>query len=942
MATVYLAHDLKHDRPVALKVLHPELAAALGPERFQREIRFAARLQHPHILSVYDSGEAAGRLWFTMPYVEGESLRDRLRRGGALPLDDALRVAREAAEALGYAHEHGVVHRDVKPENILLTRDGNTLVADFGIARAVGPEAGEQLTATGISIGTPAYMSPEQAAGAPDIDGRSDLYSLGCVLYEMLSGEPPFTGDTPQSVIAKRFSEPPPSLAKLVGRVPPAVEDAVTRALSREPRDRFATAGELAAALAAPYAGSAVRRHRSRRPIVVTGMLALGLLLTAGVAVGAWYPRHSRRVEATRWATDTAIPLLRVLVDSGMWDTAYIVARKAQAIVPADSALAALWPRLSDTATISTDPAGARVRWMRYAATPGDSGELLGATPLIAARLPHRISRLRLEKEGYRPLELGIWPAFPMRGTFALSSDRDTAMAMVRVAGGATELNLPGLEQLDSLALGDYLIGRYEVTNRQYKAFVDAGGYARRELWREPFTTGGRALAWSDAIARFVDKTARPGPASWEGGTYPSGQADYPVTGVSWYEAAAYAAYAGAELPTIYHWSRAAFTWAGAAIVPESNFGKGGIAPVGQYRGVGPFGTADMAGNAREWCYNATGSERYILGGGWNDPTYAFNDAYAQDPMDRSATNGFRLAKYLTDRNVATAGRPIVRAFRDFAKEQPVSDQVFAVYRRMYDYDHTQLNAVVDTAREETDDWTREKVYFDAAYNRERVAAYLYIPKHGKPPYQTVVFFPGSDAIHESSSKDLTTWIFDFIVRSGRVVVHPIYKSTYERQDSLRSDYPDESNFYKEHVIAWAKDMRRTIDYLETRPDIDTARVAYYGASWGGYLGGLMPAVEPRFKAVVLLVAGLEYQRGQPEVEPINFLPRITIPVLMLNGQYDHYFPVETAQRPMFRLLGTPPDRKRQVIVEGGHFVPRTELVRETLGWLDRYLGPVQ
>src|SRR3954471_12052481 len=620
MATVYLAHDLKHDRPVALKVLHPELAAALGPERFQREIRFAARLQHPHILSVYDSGDGAGRLWFTMPYVEGESLRDRLRQGGALPLDDALRVAREAAEALGYAHEHGVVHRDVKPENILLTRDGNTLVADFGIARAVGPEAGEQLTATGISIGTPAYMSPEQAAGAPDIDGRSDLYSLGCVLYEMLTGEPPFTGDTPQSVLAKRFSEPPPSLAKLGGRVPPAVGDAVTRGMSREPRDRFATAGEFAAALAAPYAGSAVRGRRARRPLVVTGMLALGLLLTVGIAVGAWYPGHNRRAEAERWAADSAIPLLRVLVDSGMWDSAYIVARKAQAIAPADSALASLWPRLSDTATIVTDPPGARVRWTRYAAPPGDSGELLGTAPLIGARLPHRISRLRLEKEGYRPLELGIWPAFPMRGTFALTSDRDTAMAMVRVAGGATELNLPGLEQLDSLALGDYLIGRYEVTNRQYKAFVDAGGYARRELWREPFSTGGRALGWSDAMARFVDKTGRHGPASWEGGTYSSGQADYPVIGVSWYEAAAYATYAGGQLPTIYHWSRAAFTWAGAAIVPESNFGKGGIAPVGQYRGVGPSGTADMAGNAREWCYNQTGSERYILGGGWDDP----------------------------------------------------------------------------------------------------------------------------------------------------------------------------------------------------------------------------------------------------------------------------------------------------------------------------------
>jgi dienelactone hydrolase len=444
-------------------------------------------------------------------------------------------------------------------------------------------------------------------------------------------------------------------------------------------------------------------------------------------------------------------------------------------------------------------------------------------------------------------------------------------------------------------------------------------------------------------MARFTDRTGRPGPAGWEAGSYPEGQADHPVTGVSWYEAAAFAAFADADLPTIYHWSRAAFTWGGAGIVPLSNFSGRGPTPVGQHEGVGPFGTYDMAGNAREWCLNQSGPERYILGGGWNDQTYAFNDGYAQDPFDRSATNGFRLVKYLTDENLAIARRPIARLFRDFTKERPVSDQVFAAYRRMYDYDRTKLNAVVDTAREETDDWIREKVSFDAAYNGERMSAYLYLPKHSTPPYQVVVIFPGSNAIHErSSSKGITTRSFDFVVKSGRVVVHPIYKSTYERQDSLHSDYADQSNFYKDHVIAWAKDLRRTIDYLETRPDIDTAKVAYYGLSWGGYLGGLMPAIEPRFKAVVLLVAGLTFQQGQPEVEPINFLPRITIPVLMLNGQYDHYFPVETSQRPMFRLLGTPAEKKRQVISEGGHFVPRAQLVKETLDWLDRYLGPVK
>src|SRR5579864_6177 len=247
MATVYLAQDLKHKRPVALKVLHPELGASLGPERFQREIEFAARLQHPHILTVLDSGEAAGQLWFTMPYVEGESLRSRLRRERQLPVENALRIATETARALDYAHRHGVIHRDIKPENILLTRDGDTLVADFGIARALGGE--ERLTQTGMSVGTPAYMSPEQASGDQALDARTDVYSLGCVLYEMLVGEPPFTGPTAQAIILKRFTELVPSVRKARPSVPEGVDQAMQRALAPIPADRFASAAEFARAL---------------------------------------------------------------------------------------------------------------------------------------------------------------------------------------------------------------------------------------------------------------------------------------------------------------------------------------------------------------------------------------------------------------------------------------------------------------------------------------------------------------------------------------------------------------------------------------------------------------------------------------------------------------------------------------------------------------------
>jgi eukaryotic-like serine/threonine-protein kinase len=292
MATVFLAHDLRHKRPVALKVLHPELARTLGPERFQREIETVARLQHPHILTVHDSGESAGQLWFTMPFVEGESLRDRLKRERQLPVEDAVRIATDAARALQYAHDHGVIHRDIKPENLLLTTDGSTLVADFGIARALSAND-ERLTETGICVGTPAYMSPEQAAGERHLDARTDVYSLGTVLYEMLAGEPPFTGATAQSIIAKRLSGEVPRLHHARPSVPEGLEHAVTRALAPVAADRFASAAEFARALqAAPVSAAGAEQTRVRRRLPLAAMaLLIGLFVGLGVLF-AW--RRSR------------------------------------------------------------------------------------------------------------------------------------------------------------------------------------------------------------------------------------------------------------------------------------------------------------------------------------------------------------------------------------------------------------------------------------------------------------------------------------------------------------------------------------------------------------------------------------------------------------------------------------------------------------------------
>jgi serine/threonine protein kinase len=296
MATVFLARDLKHDRRVALKVFHPELAQVLGPERFLREIKLTAQLRHPHILPLYDSGAADGLLYYVMPYVEGESLRDRLTREKQLPLEDALRITHEAADALAYAHSHAVIHRDIKPENILL-ESGHAVVADFGIARAITLAGGTRLTETGMALGTPAYMSPEQSVGDETIDGRSDLYSLGCVLYEMLAGEPPITGPSVMAVLARKSVDTPPALRRLRSAVPEGVERAVTQALSVVPADRQRTALEFAEQLtgaatsvtAEPASAPAAPRRRHAPALVAVAALAI---VVAAVVLWRVIPRE--------------------------------------------------------------------------------------------------------------------------------------------------------------------------------------------------------------------------------------------------------------------------------------------------------------------------------------------------------------------------------------------------------------------------------------------------------------------------------------------------------------------------------------------------------------------------------------------------------------------------------------------------------------------------
>jgi dienelactone hydrolase len=520
----------------------------------------------------------------------------------------------------------------------------------------------------------------------------------------------------------------------------------------------------------------------------------------------------------------------------------------------------------------------------------------------------------------------------------------------VRVAGAETRAG----------RLADFYIDEYEVTNKEYKEFMKSGGYRDREWWKHEFIKDGKTLTFEEAMAEFVDQTGRPGPSTWLAGDYPEGQDDYPVSGVSWYEAAAYAAFVGKSLPTEFHWGLARgentplIKWprfgGNAVFVPFSNFNGKGSALIGSHQGVTSYGAYDMAGNVREWCWNETQKGRLIRGGAWDDNTYMFGNLSQAPPFDRSAKSGFRCALY-PDREIipeTAFGTVEFGETRDFSKEEPVDDSIFEFYKQQFSYDGTVVDARVESRDESSEDWIQEKITFDAVYGDERIIAYLFLPRKATPPYQTVVYFPSSSSRTQESSQDLAGYdefefFVSFVVKNGRAALFPVYKGTFERRVEFLAPIlmGDDSHQFTEYLVQVVKDFKRCIDYLETRPDIDSDKIAYYGLSWGGWLGAIIPAVEDRLAASVLVGGGLR-DTGRPEVHPFNYVTRVHTPTLMLNGKYDTLNLYETSIKPMFDLLATPDEHKELKLYETDHIPPRNESIKETLAWLDRYLGPVQ
>ncbi|HWA15606.1 MAG TPA: SUMF1/EgtB/PvdO family nonheme iron enzyme, partial [Gemmatimonadales bacterium] len=702
--------------------------------------------------------------------------------------------------------------------------------------------------------------------------------------------------------------------------------------LAKDPAARYPSAAEMRAALVALAAPLAVAPAH-RRLSAAVGVTLVALVLAAG---GWMYHRTERR----SWARERALPAAAALQQRYRWLAADQLLRQAGSWLPGDTTVARLQAEGEREIAVSSTPAGATVEIADYLA-PDTAWVTLGVTPIDHVRIPRGYFRWRLTPRGGAPQVTAPPTDSVMR--FALDSAAAAPAGSVWVPGGEYGDFIDFTGWIGPFHLPPVYVDRYEVTNREYQRFVDSGGYRKPEYWPGPFADEKRAVTWEEAMALFRDSSGRSGPSTWQGGHYQAGRGDYPVSGVSWFEALAYARWVGRSLPTMAQWYHMAPSEQMLYAILASNIGRDSLAPVGAFRGVGPYGTYDMGGNVREWVSNSyAGRRHFLLGGAWNSQPYLYSEPEALSPFDRSPENGVRTVLNLGPLLPEVAA-PVKVIDRDFAQARPASAEVFRTYQGMYAYDHTPLKAKLEGVARDSSGGRIEHVSFDAAYGHQRVPAYLFLPPRVHPPYQAVLFFPSARVLGIPDSRTLgDTAFFADIVRSGRAVLYPVYQGTYER--SLPDLVVGAAQEVELRVQRY-RDAARSLDYLASRGDIDSTRLAYLGVSMGAAEGVIYTTLlQDRLKAVLLLDGGFFLDQPSTGGDQVDFAPRLKRPVLMVNGRYDFSFSLDRAQLPLFRMLGTPAADKQHVILETPHDVSadRAGMKRATLAWLDRYLGRVE
>lgn len=701
----------------------------------------------------------------------------------------------------------------------------------------------------------------------------------------------------------------------------------------------------------------------SGRPLLVA--LASVPLLVGGMAAVAGLFDEELDVEGARRLLSEA----NELASQRRYAEAFALVERAGRVLAGDSTLAALREEVSVAVTVRTEPAGATVRALPITAPDPDTSaarETWGTAPIVDRTVPRVDHLVVATLDGHRPVERLLAPsrAYVNRPDVGHVSPLELSLSlepenagvppdMVRVPGGEYVITSPDMPTGLSATLDEFFIDRFEVTNEQYREFVAAGGYTKLEHWNE-FPPGADP---AELMADFVDRTGQPGPRGWSAGRYPEGEARYPVSGVSWYEAAAYAEFRGRALPTLHQWEKAArdgettgydgyvlpwgFVRGGEEVGHRSRSQATGPGPVDEHPfGISPYGAYAMAGNAKEWLANRYGDGRAATGGSWQDPLYLFSEVGEFDPKFASPALGFRTVWLDPDRRRVSRDQGLVTIEAPSTPGyEPVDSATYAALLSHYRYDAVPARAeIVETV--EAADWDRQHVEFDGPAG-ERLSAYLYLPRRALPPYQPIVYVPSVDAFVSGAAAEAEA-VLGPLIRRGRAVFVVVMKGMVGRENPPDYEPPPFSSVaFRDRMVLHATEMRLGIDYLETRDDIAIEDMAYVGLSFGAGSRLAFAAVDPRFRAVVLIGGGIDERMKPvlPEVDNVNFAPHIEAPTLMVHGRQDEEHPWLTRGRALWNLLREP---KQLVLLEGEGHLPRSEALIppiETL--LDETIGPV-
>jgi eukaryotic-like serine/threonine-protein kinase len=975
---VFLAEDLQLKRAVALKFLPAATSdSSAAGRRFRREARAAAALAHPNICAIHKIDAHDTREFIVMQYVEGETLAARLKKGKP-GLPAALELAAQIADALAEAHAHGVIHRDIKPSNIVVSETDQVSVLDFGLAKIqegersrrgeeeknAGHGPASNTTLSGVVMGTVSYMSPEQARGEK-VDFRTDIWSLGVCLYEMTAGKNPFLRENLAESFAAILSFEPP-----FDEFPPPLGALIGKTLRKNADERYRTANELLADLRALRSELSFEEQLRSRELslekprpqkfrpgakqIVAAALILSLL-----TIAAWFYRQNRNLSRAR----ENIAAVAALAKSDKTFEAYDLAREIQEYLPDDENLAELMPLVADQLSVRTEPAGAKVFLRRFQSDRNGKfpeREFVGETPLEGKRIARGQYLLYIEKEGFAPFARSISGRLPDYSTdlirmppleiaAKLVGSETVPERMVFVPGGEYKLVSYTRPTEKPAALGDFFIDRCEVSNAEFKEFITAGGYSRKEFWG---ITAGAGISFEDAVKPFKDRTGLPGPRAWTNQNFPDGKANFPVTGISWFEALAYARFRGKSLPTVFQWEKAArdgkfdeayntMPWGLSRDADSTEFlanfrGVETVAVDSFEFGMSPYGGLNMAGNAAEWLLNRRAENVLVGGGAFGEKPYLFGYYGDFPPGFSSAKIGLRLVKNLSETETGTEDLPPVE-IPVYKASKETDLKKWLVH---YAYDKTPLDAEIIESTE-TDAWTREKISFTGA-DREPAFGYLYLPKNAPRPLQVVHWIPAADVPLGFSS--LPHSVEDFlapVIKHGRAVFAVVVKGYHERPRGAGYQSPPATSIeFRKEMVGRVVDWRRGLDYLETRAELRKDKIAFLGLSSGANQGLILTAIEPRYAAIALVGVGVRppWTKGIAEANLVNFAPHIKAPTLILKGRYDEAHPLKTEAEPLFSLLREP---RRITIVESGHVPPPEIFAPAVNDWFDETLGKV-